>query len=259
MEYKNSQEKWLTETMELPIRTILNDPDVKKEIEGNDYEVGKPMPGIKIPHKIKVRGGKVYGFFKRVFDIFNSLLAIIVLSPLMLLTAIIIKLTSKGPVIYVSRRVGKNGRIFKFYKFRSMYYDADARLADLRKLNEIEGGVTFKIKNDPRITPFGKFIRKTSIDELPQLFNILKGDMSIIGPRAAIPYEVARYDERALDRLLVPQGLSGEWQANGRSTTTFEEMIDMDIKYIEKKRGFFYDIWLIIKTIVVVISGKGAQ
>jgi len=140
-----------------------------------------------------------------------------------------------------------------------MYYDADARLADLRKLNEIEGGVTFKIKNDPRITPFGKFIRKTSIDELPQLFNILKGDMSIIGPRAAIPYEVARYDERALDRLLVPQGLSGEWQANGRSTTTFEEMIDMDIKYIEKKRGFFYDIWLVIKTIVVVITGKGAQ
>ena len=115
------------------------------------------------------------------------------------------------------------------------------------------------MKNDPRITPFGRFIRKTSIDELPQLFNILKGDMSIIGPRAALPREVELYPEEALDRLIVPQGLSGEWQANGRSDTSFDNMVSMDLEYITKKRNFWYDIGLIFKTIWVVISGKGAE
>lgn len=238
---------------------IPNSERDKKEKQKVEYKAGQIMPNITIPHKIKPKGGKAYAFFKRAFDIFNSLLAILILWPIMLIVGILVVCTSKGPMIYVSKRVGKNGRVFNFYKFRSMYKDADKRLAELKDQNEVEGGITFKMKNDPRITKFGKFIRKTSLDELPQLFNILKGDMSIIGPRCPLPSEVEMYPEDALDRLLVPQGLSGEWQCNGRSTTTFDEMIKMDLDYIEHKRGFWYDIGLIFKTIWVVLTGKGAE
>ena len=223
-----------------------------------EYKAGEYMP-ITIPHLVKPRGGKAYAFFKRAFDIFASLMAILVLAPFLLIIGLLVVITSRGPMIYVSKRVGKNGKIFNFYKFRSMYKDAEKRLEELLDQNEVEGGVTFKMKNDPRITPFGKFIRKTSIDELPQLFNILKGDMSIIGPRVALPREVEIYPEEALDRLAVPQGLSGEWQANGRSDTSFQNMIEMDLDYVTNKRGFWHDIGLIFKTIWVVITGKGAE
>ena len=243
------------------VEVEINEPPVERDspsLGDKQYKAGEYMD-IRIPHFVKARKGKAYCFFKRFFDIVCSLLAIIVLSPFLLIIGLLVVLTSKGPMIYVSKRVGKNGRIFNFYKFRSMYKDAEQRLNELLDQNEIEGGVTFKMKNDPRITPFGKFIRKTSIDELPQLFNILKGDMSIIGPRAALPREVALYPEEALDRLLVPQGLSGEWQANGRSDTTFDNMIKMDLDYIQNKRGFWHDVGLIFKTIWVVIRGNGAE
>ncbi len=207
----------------------------------------------------KIKGGKCYAFFKRLFDIFCSLLAIIILSPILLLLGLLVVCTSKGPMIYKSIRVGKNGKEFKMYKFRSMKDGAEKEKALLERQNEVNGGVTFKMKDDPRITKFGKFIRKTSLDELPQLFNILKGDMSIIGPRAALPKEVALYDERAKKRLLVPQGLSGEWQTHGRSSTTFEQMIDMDLDYIQNKRGFWYDFGLCFLTVWVVITHKGAE
>lgn len=233
--------------------------DKKEQGQKVEYKAGQVMPNIVIPHNVKVKGGKFYAFCKRTFDIFCSLFALILLFPLMLIVGLLVVCTSKGPMIYVSKRVGKNGRVFNFYKFRSMYKDAEKRLAELKDQNEVEGGITFKMKNDPRVTKFGKFIRKTSLDELPQLVNILKGDMSIIGPRCPLPTEVEMYPEYALDRLLVPQGLSGEWQCNGRSTTTFEEMIKMDLDYVEHKRGFWYDIGLIFKTIIVVISGKGAE
>lgn len=229
-----------------------------KSISQEDYKPGQYMDII-MPHKINMKGDKGYAFFKRAFDIFASLLALIVLSPLMILTAILVKLTSKGPVLYVSKRVGRYGKIFRFYKFRSMYQDAEAHLDELLSQNEVKGGVTFKLHNDPRITPFGKFIRKTSIDELPQLWNILKGNMSIIGPRAGLPREVKLYPEEALDRLLVPQGLSGEWQANGRSNTTFENMVKMDLDYIQNKRGLRYDLHLIFKTILIVFTHEGAE
>lgn len=237
------------------INQIDRDVTIDKQ---TDYKPGEYM-NIIMPHNVKVRGGKCYAFFKRAFDVFASLMALIILSPVMLIVGILVKLTSKGPMIYVSKRVGQNGRIFKFYKFRSMYKDAESRLEELLSQNEIEGGVTFKMKNDPRITPFGRFIRKTSLDELPQLVNILKGDMSIIGPRVGLPREVEMYPREALDRLLVPQGLSGEWQANGRSNTTFDVMIKMDMDYIENKRGFWHDIGLIFKTIWMVLRGKGAE
>lgn len=243
------------------VRVNIHESSIERDLPSSDskqYKAGEYMD-INIPHLIKPRKGKFYAFTKRFFDIICSLLAIIILSPLLLIVGLLVVCTSKGPMIYVSKRVGKNGRIFNFYKFRSMYKNAEQRLTELLDQNEIEGGVTFKMKNDPRITSFGKFIRKTSIDELPQLFNILKGDMSIIGPRAALPREVEIYPEEALDRLTVPQGLSGEWQANGRSDTSFDNMIKMDLDYVQNKRSFWHDTGLIFKTVWVVIKGSGAE
>lgn len=208
---------------------------------------------------IKVKGGKFYDFSKRTLDIFASLLALLILFPILLIVGLIVVLTSKGPMIYVSKRVGKDGKIFNFYKFRSMYKDADERLEELLKHNEVEGGVTFKMKNDPRMTPFGKFIRKFSIDELPQLFNILKGDMTLVGPRPCTLREYELYSEKEKQRLLVKQGLTGQWQVHGRSNTTFDEMIEMDLDYIENKRGFWYDIKLIFKTFIAVFRHEGAE
>ena len=243
------------------VRVTLSESAIERETPSSSdkqYKAGEYMQ-ITMPHFVKARKGRFYSFIKRFFDIFLSLLAMIILSPLFLIIGILVVTTSRGPMIYVSKRVGKNGRIFNFYKFRSMYKDAEQRLNELLDKNEDEDGVTFKMKNDPRITPFGRFIRKTSIDELPQLLNILKGDMSIIGPRAGLPREVEIYPEEALDRLQVPQGLSGEWQANGRSDTTFENMIKMDLDYVQNKRGFWHDIGLVFKTIWVVITGNGAE
>ncbi len=206
----------------------------------------------------KIKMKPVYYFFKRLFDFICALLGIILLSWLMLIIAVLVKCTSKGPIFYVSDRVGKNGRVFRFYKFRSMKIDADKELEELLKYNET-GGITFKMKDDPRITKFGKFLRKTSLDELPQLFNILKGDMSIVGPRPCTTREYVLYSERDKLRLTVPQGLTGYWQIHGRSNTTFEEMVDLDLKYILERRGFFYDIWLIIRTFFHVLFSHGAK
>ena len=168
------------------------------------------------------------------------------LSWLLLILALLVKITSKGPVIYTSKRVGKDGKLFKFYKFRSMRVGADKELEQLLAQNET-GGITFKMKDDPRITKFGKFLRKTSLDELPQLFNILNGSMSFVGPRPAIPREVEQYNDYQRQRL-----------CSGRSNTTFDEQINMDLEYINK-RGFFFDIWLMIKTFFAVLFGKGAE
>lgn len=208
---------------------------------------------------IEIKGGKFYLFLKRTMDICASFLGIVILALPLLIIGLLVKLTSKGPMIYVSKRVGKDGKIFNFYKFRSMRENAEAELKDLLSQNEVEGGVTFKMKDDPRITKFGKFLRKTSLDELPQLFNILKGDMSIVGPRPCTDREYALYTEREKIRLRVPQGLTGEWQVRGRSNTTFDEMIEMDIEYVTKKRGFWYDIGLIFRTIPAFLFRKGAK
>ncbi len=199
----------------------------------------------------------IYEFVKRCGDILGSLILIIVSCWLFIILGILVKLTSKGPMIYKSQRVGKNGKLFTFYKFRSMRVGAEQELDSLLDKNET-GGITFKIKDDPRITKFGKFLRKTSLDELPQLFNILNGSMSFVGPRPAIPREVEQYNDYQKQRLLVKQGLTCIWQCSGRSNTTFDEQIEMDLEYI-KKRGFFFDIWIMIKTFFAVIFGKGAE
>lgn len=207
----------------------------------------------------KVKGSKFYLFSKRLFDIVASFIAIIIFSPIFVIIGLLVLLSSKGPIIYKSKRVTQNGKIFKMYKFRSMYNDADKRKQELLQYNEIDGGITFKMKNDPRITPIGKFLRKTSLDELPQLFNIVRGDMSLIGPRAPLPEEVLKYSNKDMLRLTVKQGVSGEWQTHGRSNTTFDEMIDMDLDYIQNKRSFFYDIKLCFLTVFVTLTGKGAR
>ena len=206
-----------------------------------------------------VRGNKFYHFMKRLEDICASFLAIVILSIPMLIIGLIVKLTSKGPMIYTSKRVGKDGKVFNFYKFRSMKHNAEEELDKLLDQNEIEGGVIFKMKEDPRITKFGKFLRKTSLDELPQLFNIFKGDMSLVGPRPCTVREYELYSERDKLRLKVPQGLTGEWQVRGRCNTSFEEMVDMDLDYIQNKRGFWYDIGLLFRTIPVFFGKRGAQ
>ena len=226
---------------------------INKEIESKYLEALKNFPDFKI------KGNWFYSFLKRTIDIVASLFAILLLSWLLIIIGILVKCTSRGPIIYKSTRYAEKGKYFNMYKFRSMYKDADQRKAELMAQNEVEGGVTFKMKNDPRITPFGRFLRKTSLDELPQLFNILLGHMSIVGPRAGLYDEIMKYDERAMLRLSVKQGLTGEWQTHGRSTTTFETMIDMDLDYITKKRGFWYDVKLMFLTVWCIFTGNGAE
>lgn len=209
---------------------------------------------------IKVRGGRCYSFFKRLFDIVVSFVATIIISPLLIILWLLVKLTSKGPGTYTSIRVGKNGKKFKFYKFRSMVVNAEEMKKDLMNQNEMKDGVYFKMKDDPRITKIGKFLRKTSLDELPQLFNILKGDISIVGCRPCLVEEYEKMSEYQKQRFLVPAGLTGEWQVRARSTSSsFEEVVRYDLDYIQNKRGFWYDIKLIFLTIGVVLSGKGAE
>ena len=207
----------------------------------------------------KVRKIFAYPFFKRAFDIGASFFAIIILAIPMIFVAIAIKIDSEGHAFYASERVGKGGKIFRLYKYRSMDENADEKLNELLKERHDEWEVYFKLKNDPRITNLGKFLRKTSIDELPQLFNILKGDMSFVGPRPCSLREYDSYTEKDKLRLSVPQGLTGEWQTHGRSNTTIEQRIDMDLDYIQNKRGFFYDLYLIFKTIGVAFRQEGAE
>ncbi|MBQ4611981.1 MAG: sugar transferase [Clostridia bacterium] len=198
-----------------------------------------------------------YEFCKRVMDILCSGLAIVVLSPLMLVVALLVR-SDGGPAFFKQVRVGKDGKLFRIYKFRSMCVDADSpeMLAKLAALNEMDGPA-FKIKNDPRITKVGRFIRRTSIDELPQLFNIFRGDMTIVGPRPPLEREVAQYTDYQRQRLLVKQGLTCYWQCSGRNNISFEEWVELDLKYI-RERSLWTDIKIIFKTIPAVLSGDGA-
>lgn len=206
---------------------------------------------------INIANQNRYEKIKRFFDICLSTAALVVLSPLLLVIAILIYLEDKGPVIYSQTRIGKDGRAFKLYKFRSMCVDADERLRDLQKLNERDGPA-FKIRDDPRVTKVGKFIRKTCIDELPQLVNIIKGDMSIVGPRPPLPNEVEQYNSYQKQRLLVVPGLTCYWQIQKGEETTFDEWVELDLKYI-KERSILLDFRLILLTFKVILSGKGAE
>ena len=199
----------------------------------------------------------IYDFFKRLFDIVASSCAIILLWWVIAIAAIAIKIEDGGPVFYCQTRAGKDGKLFKMYKLRSMYVDADIRKKSLLEQNEMDGPV-FKMENDPRITKCGAWLRKMSIDELPQLFNCLRGSMSIVGPRPPLGHEVMQYDEYAMRRLTVKPGLTCYWQCSGRSDVGFDEWMQLDNKYIYE-RGMWTDIKMIFKTIPAVIKGNGSR
>lgn len=199
----------------------------------------------------------MYNFVKRFIDIFCSGLGIILLSPVFIIVGTIIKLDSKGPVIFSQKRVGKDGKEFKMYKFRSMVVNAEELKKKLMHQNEMSGPM-FKMKDDPRITKIGKFIRKTSIDELPQLINVLKGEMSLVGPRPSLPKEVAQFEPWMMRRLDVKPGLTCYWQVSGRNNIDFDDWMKLDIKYVED-RSIKLDIKLIFKTFFVLFGDKNAR
>lgn len=203
------------------------------------------------------RGFSFYEVIKRVIDVVCSFVGVLVLSPLFIIIAIIIKFTSKGPVFFSQKRVGRDGKEFDMYKFRSMVVNAEELKEKLVAQNEMSGPM-FKMKDDPRVTKVGKFIRKTSIDELPQLWNVLKGDMSLVGPRPSLPKEVAQFEDWMYRRLEVKPGLTCYWQVSGRNNIDFEDWMKLDIKYVDE-RNLWIDIRLIFKTVGVLFGDKNAH
>ncbi len=203
----------------------------------------------------KLASAHSYERWKRLIDIIGSIMGILICLPIFLIVAILIKLEDpKGKILFSQIRVGHNGKEFKMYKFRSMVHDAEIRLEKLLKQNEVEGAM-FKMKDDPRITKVGKIIRKTSIDELPQFFNVLFGSMSLVGPRPPLLREVQEYNSYHKQRLLVKPGCTGLWQATVRNSVGFEEMVELDIKYIQN-RSIIFDFKIILMTVITLIKGK---
>ena len=203
------------------------------------------------------RSNILYEVIKRIIDVVASFTGLILLSPLILIVSILIKLESKGEVIFKQKRVGLNGKEFYMYKFRSMVINAEELKEQLESQNEMSGPM-FKIKDDPRITNVGKFIRKTSIDELPQLINVIKGDMSLVGPRPSLPKEVKKFEQWMMERLEVKPGLTCIWQVSGRNNIDFEDWMKLDISYVED-RNLWIDIKLIFKTVFVLFGDKNAS
>lgn len=200
---------------------------------------------------------RIYLITKRLMDLIGAIFGLLLLLPVFIVVAIFIKLEDpKGPVFFYQTRVGKNGKEFKMYKFRSMVTDAEERLKELLKYNEVSGAM-FKMKDDPRITNIGKFIRKTSIDELPQFINVLLGDMSLVGPRPPLPREVDEYTDYDKQRLLVTPGCTGLWQVSARNSVGFDDMVQLDLAYINN-RSIVYDIKIILKTFGVLFGSNNA-
>ena len=209
--------------------------------------------------ELKAKKRYVYRFIKRTMDIVFSFLGLIILSPVFLITAVCIEIESPGSPIFRQDRAGKDGKPFRIFKFRSMYKDAEERLMESKALENREGTpFTDKSKDDPRITKVGKFIRKTSIDELPQLIDVFRGKMSLVGPRPIPMYEYEAMDEYQRQRNLVKPGLTCIWQVSGRSNIIGQERVELDIRYV-KSYSLHIDMLLIIKTIPAILTGKGAQ
>lgn len=207
---------------------------------------------------VQINKNSTYIFLKRAMDIIGAFCGIVLLSPLFLIVAVVIKVEDpKGPIFFKQTRVGRNEKEFTMYKFRSMITDAEEKLAQILHKNEVSGAM-FKMKDDPRITKIGNFIRKTSIDELPQLMNVIKGEMSLVGPRPPLPREVKEYSKYHKQRLLVTPGCTGLWQATVRNGVGFEEMVELDLAYI-KNRSFFYDIKIIFLTVGLIFRNNNAH
>ena len=209
--------------------------------------------------KFRVCGEKtMYLKAKRVFDVMSASMALIIFSPILILLVLLITLDSRGMAIFGHKRIGKDGKEFKVYKFRTMVINAQEVLEKFTPEQKKEFEKNFKLENDPRITRIGGFLRKTSLDELPQLFNIIKGDMSVVGPRPIVNAEIEKYGEFADKMFSVIPGLTGYWQANGRSDTTYDERVQMDMYYIDN-RSFIFDIKIIFQTVISVLRKEGAM
>ncbi|OPF58800.1 multidrug MFS transporter [Clostridium baratii] len=200
---------------------------------------------------------ELYYFFKRFIDVIGAFLGIVVLSPIILIISILIKLDSNGPILFSQDRVGKDKKVFKMYKFRSMVVNAEELKSKLKEQNEMSGPM-FKMKEDPRVTKIGKFIRKTRIDELPQLINVIKGEMSLVGPRPSLPKEVEQFEPWMMERFQVKPGLTCYWQVYGRNDIDFEDWMKLDIKYV-RERNIFIDLKLIFKTVFVLFGDDSAR
>lgn len=235
------------------------DPTVRRELIRKIG--GNIRPSLRFRGKLKVLAWestiRLSYLMKRIVDLSVSSLALIALLPVFIVTALSIVIENPGPVFFIQIRVGRDGRHFRFYKFRSMIVNADRIKAELAAKNESKDGVIFKMKKDPRITRTGRIIRKFSIDELPQLINVLKGDMSLVGPRPPVPGEVAQYTLEQRKRLHAIPGITGLWQVSGRSDIPFTDQVRLDLQYIQSA-GVINDLLLLLKTIPAVLSGRGA-
>ncbi|MGN0630422.1 MAG: sugar transferase [Ruminococcus sp.] len=257
---KNLTEEMITE---VTLSTMKNNPDGETNypiLEFDNHALDLLSTGVHetLKHsKVKVSGSRGYLFFKRLADIILSFTALVILLIPMAIIALIVFLQDGGSPIFSQIRLTQDGKVFRMYKFRSMCMDAEEKFAEIQKENETDG-IAFKNANDPRITKIGGFLRKTSLDELPQLWNILRGDMSIIGPRPPLPREVVLYTPAHMDRLLVKGGLSCTAQCEGRSDLEFEKWVQSDVEYIEN-RNLWVDLKLIFRTIVAVFKKKGAR
>jgi exopolysaccharide biosynthesis polyprenyl glycosylphosphotransferase len=216
----------------------------------------RPVGGLALIHVEKPQYSGAKRFQKRAFDFCFSLLFLLAAAPVMLLAALAVKLSSRGPVFYLSERIGLDGEPFQMIKFRSMVVDADRRLADLAHLDE-GGGVLFKIRQDPRVTPVGRFLRRCSIDELPQFINVLRGEMSVVGPRPPLRSEVESYDQHVRRRLLVRPGITGLWQISGRSDLAWEDSVRLDLSYVENW-SMMSDLVIAASTAKAILRGSGA-
>ncbi|BCJ32958.1 hypothetical protein Athai_04610 [Actinocatenispora thailandica] len=216
----------------------------------------RPVDGLPMLHVDHARLRGSARAAKALVDRFGAALLLLVLAPLLAAVAAAIKLDSPGPVLYRQSRVGRDGAVFAIWKFRSMYVDADARLAELARLDE-GAGVLFKIRDDPRVTRIGRYLRRLSLDELPQLVNVLVGQMSLVGPRPPLPAEVARYPADMLRRLVVKPGLTGLWQVSGRSDLPWEEAIRLDLRYVETW-SLSLDLVILLRTVTAVVRTSGA-
>lgn len=243
---------WRLETMDVDLVVSTGVMDVAES-----RLAWRPVAGFPLLHVEKPQYQGAKSFLKRTFDFCFSLAALIGTSPLLLAAAIAIKLTSKGPVFYQSERIGLSGAPFMMLKFRTMVDGADSQLTSLSSLNEGAGGVLFKIRDDPRVTPVGKLLRRFSIDELPQFINVLKHDMSVVGPRPPLPSEVGQYDVDVKRRLLVKPGVTGLWQVSGRSDLSWEDSVRLDLSYVDNW-SMVGDLLIIARTVRAVLARDGA-
>jgi exopolysaccharide biosynthesis polyprenyl glycosylphosphotransferase len=227
-----------------------------RDIASNRLTI-RPLGRFPMVYVEPVRRNGWHPVAKRVFDIVLAGMSLVILAPVLLVTAVAIKLDSSGPVIFKQQRVGRDGRLFYVFKFRTMVADAEDRLAGLAHLNEADGPL-FKLREDPRITRVGRFLRRRSIDELPQLVNVLRSEMSIVGPRPALPREVEFWDIELRSRLRVSPGITGMWQVHGRSETSFSEYQRLDLFYVDNW-SLVTDLMIVLRTVPSVLRGKGAH